>query len=184
MNKTCYKIISENKIKQVSINDLVFSIQPDCQIFEVSLESENKEETNLGVVSLRVLHYIAFKVIELFIQKHLNRKGKQSPLEKFIYLIGEYFKNPDSVSSDDLQGVKYRLEDDLNRVSPIERSLRFSCISLIFAIIDNTIDDVFQAINYAASAKHDGVSHYFELILFFGEYIVDFLKSVKHLFMV
>jgi hypothetical protein len=168
-----YKVVGPGKncvnSKEISLSEIPFYLEANCDVYEIS----EKQELLLGIVSKKVLIYFAIEFAE-----NTFKKSKAKYNKKIIYYISlgkRWLENDPDVSREisDYSGDIYKLSGDDSF-----KAIYYAVTSIVIGNMDLTLNSLFKL-----SINSHMLSHKYRQKRA-GQFIVDFLKSGKHLFMV
>jgi len=195
--KKLYKITSENgKVFECETKGISSAVGIRSEIFEVT---ENGEEILLGSISKRMRVYIAICIAEYTFDKYKsNSEHERCCLE----LCRRWVEDPSSVANDDLSDAQnlraiYLEKNNLSNAFKSEDEKIFAIRSSRY--ITNIMLGIRYLIQHGDAGIHNA-NYCFRMALGDsismsqssdfseetrqGEFIIDFLKSGKHLFLV
>jgi hypothetical protein len=179
-----YKIVNEYHSFNSSIEDLAQFLDYNCEVYEIS-----DGETYLGVITPKLLHYIAIEVADYArcnYDSYQNTEKSSETEERYIWQLkcielGRKYLDDSSISLDEFKKTFFEIRDQ-----HFCSNYLTSCISGAVRSICSSIEKkeiIMRSLLYASLAARDkDYNLYFVESKRQGEFIIDLLKIGKHLF--
>jgi hypothetical protein len=170
-----YKIVTSGNTKVVTLDEISRNIKVSSEVYALS-----DGEIYLGMISHKTLVLFATEFAHYALQNYAKKKSPEA--EICIDLVRKWIKDDTSVSNEELRAAAYAAT--YAAAADADAAAYAACAAAAYAADDayaaaaNAADD---AANAAANAA--GKDREKEFIRQ-GEFILDFLKSGKHLFLV
>ena len=191
--KVVEKMLSETNI---SLKDLSEYICAGCEVFEVVEENELKSENYLGSLSNNAIFHISIEAADYAVKCYIKRYGEETTKEAVdcLNLCRIVAEDPLCKEKEMLKGMGDTFDrygqrllfttgqlTDMLRVVSRCRELFFNDSSIyeVFRYSLYSIEDQMTELPYKEKMKEMG-----KLKERYGQFIIDFLKSGRHLFMV
>jgi hypothetical protein len=173
-----YKIVTSGKTEEVTLAEISRNLKPSSEIYALS-----DREIYLGPISHRTLVLFITEFADYALQNYTKRKIIPEA-ETCIRLTRKWLEDRESVSNDELRAAAYAADaaayaaadaaDAAYAAAYVADSASYAANAAAYAAANAAT----YAATYAAGVDKDK-----ELIRQ-GEFILDFLKNGKHLFLV
>jgi hypothetical protein len=173
-----YKIVTSGKAKEVTLDEISRNIKVSSEVYALL-----DRETYLGIISHKTLALFATEFAHYALQNYTKKKSQES--EICIYLVRKWIEDNTSVSNEELMAAA------ADAAYAAYAALAASNAAYVAANAANAAN----AAAYAAYAAADAANAAYHAanaagkdrekeFIRQGEFILDFLKSGKHLFLV
>jgi hypothetical protein len=180
-----YKIHYKNEepkylFNSKKIGDIIYGIEPDCEIYEVLPQSESGKEKEifLGSFTSKNIFYIVTEIIGYF-SKDFIEKNKTTTIEICIRLIKLWLNDNDSVSKKQFNDMKVLIFEYAVTNSSEEIHLMDACSHIMSAILGNK-ECIAWSLKSVSAAGYD---QNFRLNSI-AKMILNFVESGRNLFIV
>ena len=171
-----YKIVTSGKAKVVTIGKISRSLKPSSEVYELS-----EPEIYLGPVSHKTLVFFVTEFADYAFQNYAKKKPPEA--EACISLARKWLEDKESVS-------KKELISTAGSACAASYSANFGYVVNAALAASNAVYAAYDA--YAAAAANASASNSADAarmdrnkeFIRQGNFIIDFLKSGKHLFLV
>jgi len=173
-----YRIVNSGKVKEVTLDQISRNIGIQSEIFVLS-----DKEIYLGLFSHKTLVFFATEFANYALQNYSKKKIKEA--EFCISLVRKWIEDNTSVSIKELRAAAYVADVVAYAAYYADTSFAAAYASYAAAYAANTAANVTDASYAAASFAADaaGADKDKEYIRQ-GTFILDFLKTGNHLFLV
>ena len=177
-----YKIVTSNRYKQVAIGEISRNLKVQSEVYALS-----DREIYLGLISHKTLVLFATDFADYAFQNYAKKKLPEA--EICIHLTRKWLEDRESVSNGELIAAAYAA--NASPYADAADAASAAAYAAYAAASDAASDAAAYAAAYAADAAYAaayaayaaGVDKDKEFIRQ-GEFIIDFLKSGKHIFLV
>jgi len=169
-----YKIVTSGKTKVVTLGKISRNLKPSSEVYELS-----EPEIYLGPVSHKTLVFFVTEFADYAFQNYAKKKPPEA--ETCISLARKWLEDKESVSKKEListAGSACAASYSANFGYVVNAALAAS--NAVYAAYDADDAANASASNAADAARMDRNKEFIRQ----GNFIIDFLKSGKHLFLV
>ena len=171
-----YKIVTSGKSKEVTLAEISQNLKPSSEVYELS-----EVEVYLGVISHQTLVFFATEFADYVLQNYAKKKNPKA--ETCINLTRKWLEDRESVSDEELRAAAnaaYAYADAVyDAVYAAAYSAAYSAADAADAVYA-----AYYAANAAANAADAAGGDKDKELIRQGNFILDFLKSGGHLFLV
>jgi len=173
-----YKIVTSGTSKEVSLGEISRNLKPQSEVYSI----QEYGEIYLGMISHKTLVLFATEFAHYALQNYTNEKNPEA--EICISLVRKWIEDDTSVSNEELRVAAHAAD----AANPANAANAASAAAYTAYAAASNASNAASAAYYAASnaeaaAEAAGVDREKEFIRQ-GEFILDFLRSGKHLFLV
>ena len=158
-----FKIVTSRTSKEVTLDNLSRNLKPQSEIYSIQEDGE----IYLGVISRKALVFLATEFADYAIKNYAKKEIPEA--EVCLSLARRWIEDDCSVSKEELRAAYHATHD-----------AAAYAVAAAYAADAASAASAASAVAYAAGKDKDKDK---ELIRQ-GEFILDFLKSGKHLFLV
>ena len=158
-----YKIVTSGISKEVPLNELSRNLKVQSEVYALS-----DREIYLGLISHKTLVFFATEFADYALQSYTKKKIPK--VEECIYLVRKWIENPNSVSKKKLNAAA------ADATYAAATYAAYTTNAVTYAAYAHAA----AAASNAAAAGVDKEKEFERQ----GEFILDFLKSGNHLFLV
>ena len=167
-----YKIVTSGDAKEVTLSEISRNLKPQSELYSIQEDGE----IYLGMISHKALFLFCVEFADYALQNYEKKKFPKT--EECLSLVRKWIENPNSVSKEELRAAANAAHYDAAASSAASNAAAYA--------VSNAACPTYASNNAAHAADAaflSGVSSEKEFKRQ-GTFILDFLKSGNHLFLV
>ena len=166
-----YKIVTSGTSKEVTLDNLSLNLKPQSEIYSI----QEYGEVYLGVISHKALIIFATEFADYAIKNYAKKETPEA--EICLSLTKKWIEDDSSVSNEELRAAAYAAYDAAD-YAVYAAYAAYAAVHAANATAYSADAAAADATYATAAAGKDKEMEYIRQ----GEFILDFLKSGKHLF--